>query len=61
MVYYIRHGEMPESRHTYTGRDKLLREELFGLKAFDGEYSLLYHYMTLQRQNPFQGRIKKNS
>ncbi len=43
MVYYIRHGEMPESRHTYTGRDKLLREELFGLKAFDGEYSLLYH------------------
>ncbi|MEM0155004.1 MAG: homogentisate 1,2-dioxygenase [Thermoplasmataceae archaeon] len=43
MVYYVRQGEMPESRHTYEKREKLLREELFGEESFEGPFSLLYH------------------
>ena len=43
MVYYVRQGRMPRTRHTYESRNKLLREELFGEESFDGSYSLLYH------------------
>lgn len=43
MVYYVRQGELPESRHTYDSREKLYREELFGEESFDGPYSLIYH------------------
>lgn len=43
MVYYVKQGEMPESRHTYIERAKLYREELFGEEGFEGPYSLLYH------------------
>ena len=43
MVFYVRQGEMPESRHTYQNRERLLREELFGEESFEGPYSLLYH------------------
>ena len=43
MVYYVKQGKMPPTRHTYENRRKLLREELFGEESFDGSYSLLYH------------------
>lgn len=43
MVFYVKQGELPESRHTYISRSKLYREELFGEEGFDGPYSLLYH------------------
>lgn len=42
-MYYVKYGKLPEFRHTYINKDNLLREELFGLDAFDSEYSLLYH------------------
>lgn len=43
MVFYVKQGEIPESRHTFDSREKLLREELFGEESFDGPYSLIYH------------------
>ena len=43
MVYYVKKGKVPEQRHTYDDRSHIFKEELFGLKAFDGKYSLLYH------------------
>ncbi len=43
MVFYVKQGRMPESRHTYDSRDSILREELFGEESFEGPYSLLYH------------------
>lgn len=43
MVFYVKQGKMPESRHTYSDRDNILREELFGEESFDGPYSLIYH------------------
>ena len=43
MVYYVKRGEIPDSRHTFTDRVRLVREELFGEESFDGLYSLLYH------------------
>ncbi len=43
MVYYVKQGKMPRTRHTYENRDRLLREELFGEESFEGSYSLLYH------------------
>ncbi|MCL4331913.1 MAG: homogentisate 1,2-dioxygenase [Candidatus Thermoplasmatota archaeon] len=43
MVFYIKRGEMPEFRHTYSEKERLLREELFGEESFEGSYSLLYH------------------
>jgi homogentisate 1,2-dioxygenase len=43
VVYYIKRGKVPEQRHTYDDRSKIPKEELFGLNAFDGKYSLLYH------------------
>ncbi|EQD42836.1 homogentisate 1,2-dioxygenase, partial [mine drainage metagenome] len=43
MVYYVKQGKMPESRHTYEDRNHIAKEELFGEDSFDGAYSLLYH------------------
>lgn len=43
MVYYVRQGKMPRTRHTFERANELLREELFGEESFDGSYSLLYH------------------
>lgn len=43
MVYYVKQGVVPESRHTYDSKDRLYREELFGEESFDGPYSLIYH------------------
>lgn len=43
MVFYLKQGELPESRHTFTDRENFRREELFGEESFDGPYSLLYH------------------
>ncbi|MEM0158666.1 MAG: homogentisate 1,2-dioxygenase [Thermoplasmataceae archaeon] len=43
MVFYVKKGKVPELRHTFDDRDRLYREELFGLESFDGPYSLLYH------------------
>ncbi|EQB72800.1 MAG: hypothetical protein AMDU4_FER2C00128G0012 [Ferroplasma sp. Type II] len=43
MVYYVKRGKVPEQRHTYDMRSHIPKEELFGLNAFDGKYSLLYH------------------
>ncbi len=43
MVYYVKRGNMPRTRHTYENKDRLLREELFGEESFEGSYSLLYH------------------
>lgn len=43
MVFYVKQGEMPDSRHTYISKEKFYREELFGEESFDGPYSLMYH------------------
>lgn len=43
MVYYVKQGRMPATRHTFDRKGNLLREELFGEESFDGSYSLLYH------------------
>lgn len=43
MAFYVKQGELPESRHTYDDRNRILKEELFGEESFDGPYSLLYH------------------
>ena len=58
MVYYVKQGEMPESRHTYTNRDKLLREELFGEESFEGPYSLLYHLSEPTRVKSIERKDK---
>ncbi|SMD30971.1 homogentisate 1,2-dioxygenase [Picrophilus oshimae] len=42
-MYYVKNGNIPEYRHTYDNVDSIYREELFGLNAFDGPYSLIYH------------------
>ncbi|OWP56173.1 MAG: hypothetical protein B2I17_07520 [Thermoplasmatales archaeon B_DKE] len=59
MVYYVKQGEMPESRHTYTNKDKLLREELFGEESFEGPYSLLYHTSEPTRVKSVEKMEKK--
>lgn len=43
MVYYVKQGIVPHSRHTYEDREKVRKEELFGEESFDGPYSLIYH------------------
>lgn len=43
MVFYVKQGEVPESRHTFDSPERVLREELFGEESFEGPYSLLYH------------------
>lgn len=43
MAFYVRQGELPESRHTFQNPERILKEELFGEESFDGPYSLLYH------------------
>jgi homogentisate 1,2-dioxygenase len=43
MVYYVKQGKVPHTRHTYDLREKIPREELFGEESFEGSYSLLYH------------------
>ncbi len=43
MVFYVKQGKMPATRHTYENKGKLLREELLGEESFEGSYSLLYH------------------
>jgi homogentisate 1,2-dioxygenase len=43
MVYYVKQGRVPHTRHTYDNKEKMLREELFGEESFEGSYSLLYH------------------
>ncbi len=43
MVFYVKQGRMPKTRHTFESRNDLLREELFGEESFEGSYSLLYH------------------
>ena len=53
MVFYVKQGVMPESRHTYEDRNKLRREELFGEESFDGPYSLLYHIHEPTRVKKF--------
>lgn len=43
MVFYVRQGKLPESRHTFDDSKHILKEELFGEESFDGPYSLVYH------------------
>ncbi len=43
MSFYVKQGELPESRHTFQNKERILKEELFGEESFDGPYSLLYH------------------
>lgn len=43
MVFYVKQGDLPESRHTFDDPKRILKEELFGEESFDGPYSLLYH------------------
>lgn len=43
MSFYVKQGELPESRHTFQDPKRILKEELFGEESFDGPYSLLYH------------------
>lgn len=59
MVYYVRQGDVPESRHTYDSKDKLYREELFGEESFDGPYSLIYHRNEPTRVLSVENREKK--
>ncbi|MHB1440191.1 MAG: homogentisate 1,2-dioxygenase [Cuniculiplasma sp.] len=53
MVFYVKQGKVPESRHTYDDRNGLRREELFGEESFDGPYSLLYHLQEPTRVRSF--------
>ncbi|MCL5438163.1 MAG: homogentisate 1,2-dioxygenase [Thermoplasmataceae archaeon] len=68
MVFYVKRGEIPELRHTYTDKKNLLREELFGEESFDGLYSLLYHrgeptavrsIRKIDRKSP-SGKVESN-
>ena len=43
MVFYVKQGNLPRTRHTFDDKKKILREELFGEESFEGAYSLLYH------------------
>ncbi|MGC8644789.1 MAG: homogentisate 1,2-dioxygenase [Thermoplasmata archaeon] len=43
MVYYVKQGNLPHTRHTFDDRGVIWREELFGEESFEGSYSLLYH------------------
>lgn len=43
MSFYVKQGELPDSRHTFQDPKRILKEELFGEESFDGPYSLLYH------------------
>lgn len=60
MVFYVKQGEMPESRHTYTSESRMLKEELFGEEGFDGPYSLLYHLGEPTRVKSVTREEKKN-
>lgn len=59
MVYYVKQGRMPRTRHTYEKKSDLLREELFGEESFDGSYSLLYHRNEPTRIRSIREREKK--
>lgn len=59
MVYYVKQGEVPESRHTFDSKDKVYREELFGEESFDGPYSLIYHKHEPTRVIDLQDLPKK--
>lgn len=54
MVFYVKQGKLPESRHTYDNRNELRREELFGEDSFEGAYSLLYHLNEPTRIKSFR-------
>ncbi|MEM0128321.1 MAG: homogentisate 1,2-dioxygenase [Thermoplasmatales archaeon] len=43
MVYYVKQGKLPKTRHTFENGERIYREELFGEESFEGSYSLLYH------------------
>jgi homogentisate 1,2-dioxygenase len=58
MVFYVKQGKVPESRHTYDNKEKLRREELFGEESFDGPYSLLYHINEPTRVKSFSSERK---
>jgi Homogentisate 1,2-dioxygenase len=59
MVFYVKQGKLPESRHTYNNRSELRREELFGEDSFEGAYSLLYHLNEPTRIKSFK-EVKKD-
>ncbi|MCL4420598.1 MAG: homogentisate 1,2-dioxygenase [Candidatus Thermoplasmatota archaeon] len=61
MVFYVKQGEMPESRHTFQSRQNLLREELFGEESFDGPYSLIYHRNEPTRVKNLRREEKTNA
>ncbi len=61
MVFYVKQGSMPGSRHTYENRDHILREELFGVESFDGPYSLLYHRNEPTRVKSVRNETKENA
>lgn len=61
MVYYVKQGIVPESRHTYDDRGKVRREELFGEESFDGPYSLIYHINEPTRVSSVQSEKKYES
>src|SRR6185369_8009715 len=44
-MYYVRHGSIPQQRHTQhrAADGSLYAEELFGVEGFTGRSSLLYH------------------
>jgi homogentisate 1,2-dioxygenase len=44
-MYYVRHGNVPQQRHTQLRQPdgSLYAEELFGVEGFTGRSSLLYH------------------
>lgn len=60
MVYYVKQGNIPASRHTFDSRENLLREELFGEESFDGPYSLIYHRNEPTRVTGMEDARKDN-
>lgn len=60
MVFYVKRGEVPESRHTFDSREKLRREELFGEDSFEGVYSLIYHLHEPTRVSGYKVELKQN-
>jgi homogentisate 1,2-dioxygenase len=55
-VYYVRHGTVPQQRHTQlrSPDGALYAEELFGVEGFSGRSSLLYHLVAPTRTHKIE-------
>lgn len=59
MVFYVKQGKIPESRHTFDDPGHVLREELFGEESFEGPYSLIYHQREPTRVKAVTRMVKE--